>query len=332
MFQAQGSTSKKPLAFLAMTITVTIWAFSAIVSKQAYEEIHPYMLLFLRFAIASIIISPFIFVKHKNPQIRTKDLPKLTFLCFLLTVLGSAGWLIGLYYTTATHAAIIGALGPIFVIFFERWLLKRIEKPAVYAGAALGLFGTILVIGEDVVLGTTTDGEAKAMLLGDMFILLSAIAPALYSVLIQKDKTRYHIFQKTAFAFILAMLFALPLALLAHRQNPFWVVNAGPKAWFGVLYYAIASSVIAYLLYLWATENTTPLESGIFFYLQPVITIIAAMILLGEKPGTLEWAGSILVFLGVIITTVFQSKAVAKKEKKWYHSENNEEENTPEIS
>lgn len=302
------TSQTKLLAYLALFITICIWGISAIVAKEAYDEIHPFTLFFLRFALASLLISPMIFLRHEHPRIQKKDLPKLTFLSFLLAGLGSGGWVIGLYFTTATRAAIITCLGPVLVVPLERWLLKRKESPQVYIGVSIGLIGTLLIIAKDFLLPGINHETGSYTFLGDMLILISAGGSALYSVLVQREQKRYHPYQKTALSFMVACLVALPLALFIYLKDPQWILTASCTAWSAVIYYAVGCSAIAFLLYQWAVEKTTPIESAVIFYLQPVITIIAAILILNETPTLFDWIGGGLVITGVIITTLSQNR------------------------
>jgi drug/metabolite transporter (DMT)-like permease len=300
---------KKLLPYLALFVTVVIWAYSAIVSKEAYEEINPLMLFFLRFAIGSILVSPFIFIRRSDPDVPRSELPKLSLFAFLLTVLGAGGWVVGLYFTSVTHAAIISTAGPVLVIILERLILKRKESTLAYVGTAISLLGTGAIIMHPVLSGEISGvSDPSLVWLGDLLIFLSALGSALFTVLESKEKENYHPYQKIAFHFMFACIVALPAALYLHFSNPEWVLEAGSRAWGGVLYYGIGASAIAYVLYQWGTENTTPLESSLFFYVQPVISIVAALFILKEKPAPLEWIGIALVLVGVAIATLIPQK------------------------
>lgn len=294
------------MPYVALLITSIIWGLSAIVAKEAFTQIDPWILLFLRFAIAAIVTSPLIFVKRDQPDIRTKDILKLSLLVFLATGLSAGAWVIGIYYTTATHTAIISAIGPILVLPLERILLKKTEKPIIYGASALGLIGAVftvvspLLVGEDLSLPTT-------FWIGDLLVFVSALSAALYTVLVQKEQRQYLSYQKTALAFTVAWVVALPFALVAHYANPEWIVEAGTKAWVGVIYFGLGSSAIAYLFWQWAAEKVAPVKSSLFFYLQPVITLVAAFFILHEVPGVTEIIGGVFILIAVATVLLAQN-------------------------
>ena len=300
------------MPYVALLITTIIWGLSAIVAKEAFTEINPYILLFLRFAIASIVVSPLIFVKRDQPDIRTRDIPKLVFLSFLATSIGAGGWVVGLFFTTATRAAIITAIGPLLILPLERLILKKSEKPVVYIASAVAFIGALLVILKPIILGEQTN-FTNSMLIGDLLVFLSAFATALYTVLVQKDQRQYHSYQKTALGFTVGWLTALPFALVAHHANPEWVTTAGPKTWLSVLYFGLGSSAIAYLLWQWAVEKVSPVGSSLMFYLQPIITIIAALLILHETPSPIEIAGGLIILIAVATVLFVQNRKPKEK-------------------
>lgn len=301
------------MAYFALLVTTIIWALSAIVAKEAYTEVHPYILLFLRFAIASIVISPFMLSRKQQPDIRTRDIPKLALFSVLISTLGAGGWVVGLFYTTATRAAIISAIGPLLVLPLERVILKKTEKPAVYIASAIAFLGALLVILKPIIQGEQLD-FSQSVLIGDLLIFFGAFATALYTVLVQKDRKQYHTYQKTALTFTVGWLTALPFAIFAHHQDPSWVTTAGFKAWGGILYFAIGCSALAYMLWQWAVEKVPPIGTALMAYLQPVIIIVTAMLILHEKPSLIEIVG------GVVILSAITTVILIKNQRKVYNS------------
>lgn len=300
------------MPYLALLTTILIWGLGAIVAKEAFTEIDPYILMFLRFAIAAIVTAPLIFFKKDQPDIRTKDIAKLSMLTFLATGIGAGCWVIGIYYTTAIHAAIIGAIGPVLVLPLERIILKRKAKPIVYVASAVALVGALLItvtptvsIDEKYAL---FNGLSGSVLLGNLLIFASSFGIALYIVLAQKVQTQYKTYQKTALSFTVAWVVSLPFALIAHYSNPGWIVEAGVKTWGAVLYFGVGASAIAYLCWQWATEKLPPINSSVFFYFQPIITIAAAFFILHEIPGTVEIIGGIIILTAVATVLLAQRR------------------------
>jgi len=103
-----------------------------------------------------------------------------------------------------------------------------------------------------------------------------------------------------------AIAWLLPLALLA-----LWVDGAesvqhqlqgiGWRELGAVAYLAVLSTLLGYglwtrLLQRYAASTVAPLS-----LLVPVIGLVSAMVLLGERPSTVQWLGTLAVLLGMVI-------------------------------
>lgn len=307
--------SSKILPYSALFLVNTIWALSAIVAKNAFTEIQPLMLLFLRFALASIVFAPFVVIKQDRASIRKNDLPRLFFLSFLIAGLGGGGWILGLYFTTATRAAIIAALGPVIASLLEKLLLKKKRKIWAYFGVITAFLGTLLIVVKPLVLVNHVEQNGNTPLLtlvGDLLVLSSAFGSAMYVVLAHRKKDNLHPHQKTVLSFVVGTMIFLPFAIYIHAKVPSWTLTLSWKAWFGILYFGVLCSALAYALWQWAVEKVSAMESAIFTYVEPVIAVIAAVYFLHEIPTITDGIGGLLVIFGILLTILYQDSPKEK--------------------
>jgi drug/metabolite transporter (DMT)-like permease len=73
------------------------------------------------------------------------------------------------------------------------------------------------------------------------------------------------------------------------------------RGWIGIVFGVIFSSAIAYTLYNYGISKLDAQEVGIFSYIDPVIAVLLAIPLLQEFPTFYFYAGTFLVFLGIVI-------------------------------
>ena len=86
-------------------------------------------------------------------------------------------------------------------------------------------------------------------------------------------------------------------------------VNAGWRelpaldamAWLYVLFLGICCSGLAYLFWYRALETVDPGRVAALLYLEPLVTLAAAMALLGESATLLTIGGGALVLVGVYL-------------------------------
>ena len=70
-----------------------------------------------------------------------------------------------------------------------------------------------------------------------------------------------------------------------------------------IIYVALFASVLAYIFWNKAIQIIGANKTGIFIHLMPVFSIILAIIFLDEKLRGYHVKGSVLIFLGIFLTT-----------------------------
>ena len=70
-----------------------------------------------------------------------------------------------------------------------------------------------------------------------------------------------------------------------------------------IVYVALFASILAYIFWNKAIHIIGANKTGIFIHLMPVFSIILAIIFLDEKLRGYHVKGSVLIFLGIFLTT-----------------------------
>jgi drug/metabolite transporter (DMT)-like permease len=201
-----------------------------------------------------------------------------------LTLTGavSTGWLIG--------------LTPLWSALLSAWVLKEKFGPMKVAGLALGFVGALLVV---------TRGRIGPGLLalpqtrGDLLILISTLNWALYTVLGHPALKRLGPTRATTGALFLGWLMLAPFFLYEAGWRGY--AHLSPRGWTAVLFLGIACSGLGYLFWYGALEKIEASRVASFLYLEPLITLAAARVVLGERVGGATVAGGLLVLLGVAL-------------------------------
>lgn len=115
-----------------------------------------------------------------------------------------------------------------------------------------------------------------------------------------------------------------PVEIVAHRI--LWAVPAGAVIliWLGrtadlmtafrspkVVAMAAVTAIIISInwgVYVYAIASNQALEASLGYYINPLISVLMGVFLLGEKPSRLQWVAIALAGLAVIILTVFAGK------------------------
>lgn len=289
-------TKNRRLAYLALSFNALVWGAAFPIVKPVFDILSPLQYLYFRFLTAGLISLPiFIYFYIKNKPKISKIIKIL-----LLELLGTALPLLilyeGLSRTSALEASLIGSTGPIFVVLGGIWFLHERESKKEWQGLALSLLGSIILVIAPIF---TTGLDTPSGTIGNMYILGYNILYAVYCVTakkVYKNKpilylgSLVYLLTSTIYGFILYSQHSLPsLSLLATN----------PSILFPVLYMAIPGGLVAFALYLFAASKIEVSEANLFTYLNGVVAIPTAYLLLGEIPTFATFIGILIIAYGV---------------------------------
>ena len=191
-------------------------------------------------------------------------------------------------------ATVLGNLQVLFVALAAWWLLgERPHRGLVAAGPVLVL-GVVLLSG---VLGGDTYGEAPGR--GVVLGLLTSAAYAGFILLLRQGaagprRLAGPLLQATASAAVVALALG---ALLGELVAP----DARSLGWLAVL--ALSSQVAGWMLISGSLPRLPAAVTSVLLLAQPVGALAISTLLLGEQPTAVQYGGSALVLVGVVVAT-----------------------------
>jgi drug/metabolite transporter (DMT)-like permease len=207
----------------------------------------------------------------------------------------------GLRLIPAGRGAILGYMMPALAVPLSIWLLGERPTPRRLFGLALGLCGTVLLLGE-ALLGI---GRAPA---GSLMILGAAASWALGSVMQKRYPVSIPVSSYTAWVMILGGLPMLPAALAF--EDPAALRAVGFWAWLGVAYNVFLAFGWAHWAWFKISTEVPVTIYAIAMPLVPLLSVLSGMLVLGERPSWAEYAA--LVLVGASMATVLSSRAARK--------------------
>lgn len=282
-----GALSGHILAFMS----VFFWSALYVSTKILLEYLSAFELLLLQFIAGYILL---FILKPKILKISFKE--ELLFALAGLFGMSIYNLFLNLAMeqTYASNVSVIIATAPLFTGIFA--FLLRLEKP--YCNFFLGF--CLCIIGV-LCLTFGSGGEFGLSLSGDILALISAMGWGAYSVVIVYImKKNYDILLATRKMIFYGILFMIP-AFWLFPFSPKWESFSDPIVSFNFIFVAIFASGFCFVMWNKATLLIGAVKTNIYVYLTPIITIIVAMIVLGESIGLLGGAGIALTIIGVII-------------------------------
>lgn len=277
---------------LLAAIAIVFWGISFVATKAALAELSPPTLIFARFAIGALVLLAI--VRQLPPRRAWGALAVMGFVgvfvhqmlqayALTMTSATNTGWLIGI---TPIWSAILSA-----VLLRERFGAWKI------VGLVGGFVGALLVV---------TKGDFSARVFGapsttgDLMIFLSTINWAVYSVLGHKTLRELGPRRATSGAMLFGALMLAPVFIAKRGWTELPRLSA--SGWGALLFLAVCCSALGYLFWYSALERIEVTRVAALLYAEPLVTFIAAALLLGERVSAVVVLGGVLVLASVLVT------------------------------
>jgi drug/metabolite transporter (DMT)-like permease len=264
-----------------------------LIAKVVVHTVDPFTLTLVRSLIAVGGMSVVLLARRKWFRLRREDWRLALVLSFLAVPVNQFLFLFGMRFTTPANAALLYSTTPILVLLLSRWSLAEPLTRRKITGVTLGFLGVTVVIFERGV------DASMQYVYGNLIIFLAVIAWALYTVYGKRLIARYGPIEASAVTLFGGTLLFLPLGFIPALAFPYETLHASD--WAQIFYLGLITSVVAYLLWYFALARIEAAKVALFSNLQPILTTVLALLLLGQGITGLFVAGGLLAIGGVIL-------------------------------
>lgn len=279
-------------AILALIITNIIWGAASPIFKLALSNFPPFSLAFLRFAGGMVILAPFTI---NNLKIARKDWLNLFLLSFFGVTINIAFFFLGLQRAPSINAPIIASSGPIFLYLASVIFLREKFHKKVFFGTLVGFAGVFIIVIQPII-----EKGVIGNIVGNLFFVLATIGAVGHAFFSKKIIKEYNPVTVTFWSFWIGMMTFIPFfSYELVNYHPFATIDY--RGYLGLIFGIVFSSTLAYLLFEWGIKRIQAQEVGLFTYIDPLVAIIIAIPLLGEKLTPVFIIGSLFVFAGILI-------------------------------
>lgn len=244
-----------------------------------------------RIAAGALLLFPFALLFERGWP-RGRDILRVAALGILMFGVGQ--WLVSasLFHTSAARGGIIASTTPFLALVMAT--LARIERFTwlKLAGVACASAGVAMALWQD---ASAVPGGWR----GDLLMLAAAATIAAFSVAGSRTAQRF-----PPVIFVVSTMTAGTLFLLvvsAFSGGPDLRFGSGFATLAAFAYIAIAGSVIAYGMILWALRHTTPTRVAIAITMNPIGALLGAGIVLGEPLTPGLFAGLVAIISGIVL-------------------------------
>ena len=272
---------------ILIAISAASFGTLAIFGRYAYaENIDTFTLLFLRFGFSASFMT-LILILRKEPFPRGRVLAQL----IGMGGIGYAGqsylYLTAIKYASAGLVALLLYLYPFFVAILSMIFLKEKLTRTKAIALVIALCGTALTV-----------GPVSGQLIGAVMAIVAALGYSIYIIVGANVMKHVSPFQSSAVIFTSASVVygVLTFSNGIHlpQTNFGWMVIAG---------IVVVSTIIPVTTFLAGLERVGPTNAAMLSTVEPIVTVLLATILFGDKLLPIVLIGGALILIAVVILT-----------------------------
>jgi drug/metabolite transporter (DMT)-like permease len=303
------------LPYLIMIVTMIIWGSTWplgrwLVSGSYGSTIPQLIIVIARYIIVVPIFFLLLYAKEKSFHFKfaKENFKFLSFLGLVNVTIYQIGYLFGETYTSGTEASLLTSTSPLVVFLITLVFLHKPFSLKHIIGIIIGFLGVLLVI----IFEAPIVIEGDNRLLGNVLILLAVLAYATYTVSLKEfikkfsgdNEEKPSSLAIISWVSLIGTFFIIPIAF---GFNPEYLsiqafIDIPVRIWFGIIYLAIFSTIIGFLLYIEGIRLLDPNKAVIFVNIIPIVGILLSALFLGEKLNIFVHFGAlILIFISIYL-------------------------------
>jgi drug/metabolite transporter (DMT)-like permease len=279
---------KTLLAYVALGIGIFSLSFSAMFVRWANAP-GP-VTAFYRLFFSIFLLLPFFLPRLKtNRSIKSRSI-LFPLLAGVFTACDLGLWTASLSYTTAANATLLGNTAPLWVALGTWLILKQRLTSGFWRGLAITLLGAALIMGTDFIVHPRFG-------VGDAMAVFTGIFYGGYFLCTERSRTRFDPIIHIWFVGVGASLSLFVVNTVL--QYPLTGYPTG--TWLVFLSTAVVSQLIGYMSLAYALGHLPAAVVSPTMILQPIITTLLAIPLLGEIPSIWQGIGGAIALVGIYV-------------------------------
>lgn len=277
---------------LALVLVVLVWGTTFPAMKELTVRFSPVWIILIRFALATVLLAPFLWRGRWADVKLGVTLGLLLFFCYLFQVEGLA-------LTTSNRNAFICGLN-VLVVPLLGLLGGRLPERRIVVALLLAIAGLVALC---------WDGGAWAR--GDSLALLAALTFGVYVKMMETyarratrlmTLTAAQIATVGACAALWLLVCDVPGASAAVSDDWAHIGQGLARYWPNFLYLGVLCTAAIISLQAWAQARTSANEAAVIYAFEPGAAACFGFVWLGEVMTGRGWLGAALLISGMIVS------------------------------
>ncbi len=287
---------QKPiLGHLAAFFTISVWGITFISTKVLLVPFTPVEIMFYRLilgVLALFIVSPPRLAWGRLDRRALREEWKMMAAGLCGVTLFFLFQNIALSYTLAANVSVLTSVAPLFTALVCRAVLNEKLKANFFFGFTAAMLGIVLIAFNGRVI-------LKLSPLGDLLSVLAALMWAFYSVLIKKISVQQSaLLAVTRKVLFYGLLLLLPVLPLFEFRLGLERLTELPNL-LHLLFLGVVASALCYVTWNTAVHLLGPVQTSVYIYMVPVVTIVASVLVLHETITLVAGIGTALILAGM---------------------------------
>jgi len=284
--------------YILVILANIFWGFSFVWSDIALNIAHiaPITLVSSRMVVATILLGAWAKYTKNLQKIKLKHLKYFIGLAFCEPFLYFVLELYGQTMVSPTVTSVIIATIPLFMpVMGFLFYREKVNLPTII-GIAVSMCGVLAVV-------FSGKSSISGQIIGAVLIFGAVFAALGYNIFVKYIVHRYNattlVFYQNLFGLIMftPCFFIVDFAHLSGMHFNFKAISA-------ILQLSIFASVLAFIFHSKAVKVLGITKAGVFCYLIPVLTALAAFFMVNERLTVIQWLGMAIVILGLFISQI----------------------------
>jgi drug/metabolite transporter (DMT)-like permease len=209
----------------------------------------------------------------------------------------------GLQRVPAINASLIGLFGPLILFILSAEFLREHMSLKTFVGILIAFAGAAIVVGKP----WDSTGANSGLAVGNLLIVLSVLCDITGTLICKPILKRAGTYQVT-FIYLLAGI--LPIAVFSLQYLSALSPSRAGKNGYITMTFNILAITIANCLFMYGLKHKKAQQVGIFEYVSPIATIIAAWFILAEVPDARMIIGAAFIFVGIYLSEAKSSRKI----------------------
>ena len=289
----QLAKSQKYQIYILLVFVMVTWGLNVIATKVIVTHFMPITITALRVFTAGACV--FIILGFlKKVRLPTRSEFRYIFFACLFNVVCHHFFLsLGLSKTSASNGGLILGLGPLLTTIIAFFLLGARITIIRLLGIIMGFTGVTFIV----ILG---NHGVSAVSIGDFYVFLAIFTQAFSFILIKKVSQTLDPRLMTGYMLVIGSVLLFIISLVKEPNGLKGITHGSVDVWMIFLASAIIATALGHMIYNYAIGKVGVAESAIFINLNPLFSLIGAVIFLDEQITPAQIFGFIFILVGVL--------------------------------